>query len=143
MPGRIFKYQWNCVQQEQLVGEQRFVSQAGCDSLLTVNLSFVDLQVSYNPSIFISPGQQAQINLLPNFTPTVIKWIPATGLSCSDCLNPQIVLSADQDYEIELTDANGCQIIIRLLVKVQLDDRVWVPNSFSPNGDNINDFLKS
>lgn len=123
-------------------GEQRFVSKAGCDSVLTVNLNFVDLNVSYNPSIFISPGQSSVINLLPNFTPASIRWIPTTGLSCSDCLNPQINLAADQDYEIELTDQNGCQIVIQLRVKVQLDDRAWVPNSFSPNGDNINDFFK-
>ena len=40
-------------------------------------------------------------------------------------------------YLVEIADQNGC--VLPLNVDIILDDRLFVPNIFTPNGDDIND----
>jgi gliding motility-associated-like protein len=48
--------------------------------------------------------------------------------------------STTSNYAVLLTDVNGCQVSDTILIRVSKD--VYVPNSFSPNGDDKNDRLK-
>lgn len=122
---------------------QSIIPVAGsCDSLVNVDLYFNSLQVIYPSEVKIFQGSGQSIQLQPNFTPVFIQWFPTQGLSCTDCLNPVITVNADTEYSVTLLDENGCEIVIRILMKVFLDDQVFVPNVFSPNGDNINDVFK-
>jgi len=142
-----------CENEELILGGQTFnlkrpdgnlvlQAQNGCDSILMVDLSFAKLMVQHPQEITIAPGVGKSIQLLPNFNPFTILWSPANGLSCTNCLNPQISSNQDTKYQVTLTDSNGCSITLQIQVLVFADDKVYVPNTFSPNGDNINDRFK-
>lgn len=67
-------------------------------------------------------------------------WIPATGLSNPAVANPKTTLSADQEYRISIRTPSSCTTVDTLLVRIY-DNRIYVPNVFTPNGDGINDRL--
>jgi gliding motility-associated-like protein len=72
-----------------------------------------------------------------------ILWTPSVGLSCADCVSTEVLLSADQAYEILITDLNGCEYFLETKVVVDVDDiGVVLPNIFSPNGDATNDLFE-
>jgi len=69
-------------------------------------------------------------------------WQPASDLNCSDCPQPITTTSFTTTYTVTATDSNGCrqQARIRVIVLCQ-GARVFVANTFSPNGDGANDVL--
>ena len=42
-------------------------------------------------------------------------------------------------YTIFVLDENGCESTDQIVINVDTDQTIYVPNAFSPNGDGIND----
>ena len=68
-------------------------------------------------------------------------WSPATGLSSTTIPNPVATPANTQTYTVLVTDAFGCTNTAS--VKVFADNTAslarYMPNAFTPNGDNHND----
>lgn len=87
-------------------------------------------------------GNAVNINASANFNPSIITWDPTLFLSCTNCLNPQSKPDQTVTYMLTLEDDKGCIIKDNMTITVLVDEAdIFVPNVFSPNGDNINDFL--
>lgn len=66
-------------------------------------------------------------------------WEPGNQLSCTNCKNPRVLAIQDQLYTLTIVDANGCSASAQVLLDVDRNRNVYVPNIFSPNGDGVND----
>jgi len=68
-------------------------------------------------------------------------WQPETSLTCNDCEKP--VASPDDTitYLLVFTDANGCVDSASTTINIIKGAKIFMPNVFSPNGDNKNDIL--
>lgn len=81
---------------------------------------------------------RVEVNLPDNQISEII-WTPDEDLSCSDCLNPRIKGIRDGVYKIYVEDIYGCSDSATLYLYVQRNVDVFIPNVFSPDGDNLND----
>lgn len=66
-------------------------------------------------------------------------WEPPDQLSCADCKNPRVSAVKNQQYTLTIVDANGCSASATVLVDLDRNRNIYIPNVFSPNGDGIND----
>lgn len=66
-------------------------------------------------------------------------WVETAFLNCSDCLNPIVQPLETATYQLQITDTTGCQIQDEITIFVQNSKRIYIPNTFSPNGDGLND----
>jgi gliding motility-associated-like protein len=64
-------------------------------------------------------------------------WIPATGLNDPTLLTPVASPAQDTRYLLRVTSDKGCSDTSSVFVKVLF--KPVVPNTFTPNGDGIND----
>lgn len=78
------------------------------------------------------------IGALGGVPPYVYNWIPATDLSCTNCTQPLCTAVNTTNYTIEVTDNHGCISLGHALVNVNAMPPL-IPNSFTPNGDELND----
>ena len=77
----------------------------------------------------------------PNVTVDKIEWTPIDGLSCTDCKNPTATPKNTTTYSVTVTDDIGCTATATVIIYVILPcPDVFVPNTFSPNADGLNDF---
>jgi gliding motility-associated-like protein len=67
-------------------------------------------------------------------------WSPPEGLSCTNCPEPIAKPKFNTTYTVLVTDSNGCRQSAQVQVIVLCQNaNVFVPNTFSPNGDGSND----
>lgn len=93
-----------------------------------------DLVVDYGDSIQL----QALTNLLDSFS---VEWGQPDLVSCPNCQETWAQPFATTTLSIVVKDKNGCTASDNLTLIVEKSDAVFIPNAFSPNLDNINDFF--
>lgn len=71
-----------------------------------------------------------------------ILWKPAVNLDNPISFTPVFRGNSDQLYTIEIRTNSGCLTVDTQLVKVHPRVEIYVPNSFTPNNDGLNDILK-
>lgn len=108
------------------------------------------LGILVNPLPIVNmPAQMTVQNGFPvtipaTYSPNTINWIwsPATGLSCPTCPTPDAGPKVNTIYQVYFTDANGCSNTGTIQVFVICKGaNLFIPNTFSPNGDGSNDIF--
>lgn len=116
-----------------------FYNQFGCDSLIVLQFLSPDLSVVLPADTTILDGHQVTISPSIIGDYTSLLWEPDFINNTADLLSP--TFTPDQSVTIALTATSpeGCAQRDVMTITVIEDTRVFIPNSFSPNSDGIND----
>ncbi|MFD0940941.1 PKD domain-containing protein [Pedobacter boryungensis] len=115
-----------------------FTPQNGC----TVNIG-QDIEVYPIPTtnagadFYILVGGEKKMQANASGTGLTYKWTPSIGLSADNILNPIAKPEVDTQYTLTVTSDQGCTTVDQVYVHVL--QNVYAPNSFTPNGDGVND----
>lgn len=101
----------------------------------------------YNyPSVFagsdasIRSGGSLRLSPVTSADVTAFQWTPAAGLSCTGCANPFASPKITSTYKLTASNPGRCsssdEVKIIVLCEAQ---NIFMPNTFSPNGDGINE----
>jgi len=86
-------------------------------------------------------GNSTQLSGLPSGTGLSYLWTPAINLSCTNCLSPLASPENTTTYYLTVTDSTGCFAIDTVIVTVDEEMVLFIPDIFSPNGDGENDYF--
>jgi gliding motility-associated-like protein len=101
---------------------------------ILVTIDPVDPVIDLGDSLFISG------TVIQSDEPIVMTvWTSQEPVSCASCPGTWVFNSLPTVYTWTVTDANGCQGSAFVIVDVDYDRDVYIPNIFSPNGDGRND----
>ena len=108
--------------------------------LLPPTYPTVSLPETYN----IGLGDSVQ--LIPQTTPPAInitkwQWTEVTDLDCINCPKPYASPLSTSTYALTITDPDGCTASAQTRVVVDKSRYIYVPNIFTPEGNDNNRFL--
>jgi gliding motility-associated-like protein len=106
----------------------------------TINVTDLPTATPITDPIQIIAGGSTALNM--NYTGPVLyyNWLPTQNLSCIDCPAPIATPKATTKYAVQVEDRYGCKNTGYITVKVACTNQnVFIPNTFSPNGDGNND----
>lgn len=120
-----------------------FVEDAiGCslDSSLSV-ISFPEtvLLIEDELEILKDSSRQLFIDYKSDVGIDCITWSDTSGLSCLTCLDPFIQGDIPREYYLTIKDLNNCIVEGSFATVLDRGGDYFIPNIFSPNGDNAND----
>ena len=100
-------------------------------------------QVTLPSSQILSTGTLFPI--VPQITNGPIRyysWTPSTNLNCEDCNSPVATIKKDICYTLVAENIYGCKGADTFCIKVFCENtQTFIPNTFTPDGDGINDIL--
>lgn len=110
-------------------------NEAGCSdsAMVTVDL-FPAPWVSAGADVTVEYGASTALHAEGMGT---LEWLADSTLNCLDCPDPVASPLTSTQYIVQLTDLNGCVATDGVMVFVQ--GSLFVPNTFTPNNDGIND----
>jgi gliding motility-associated-like protein len=92
-----------------------------------------EVEVELGDSITLQPIINASISI------DSFRWTPLDSLSAFDIESPTASPVRNTRYTLTVVDENGCRAVASILVDVDFNRNVYIPNAFSPNGNGPND----
>ena len=96
-------------------------------------------EIDLGPDLTVDLGESALFQLVYNVPLDTFIWSPLPGLSCYDCPEPEATPYHTTTYILSVEAPGGCTDTDSIAVKVLNKRDVYVPNTFSPNDDGINE----
>ncbi|MFT5166155.1 MAG: gliding motility-associated-like protein [Saprospiraceae bacterium] len=117
----------------------------GCEYAESLSIEAqIEVNVFLETDALIQLGENYQIlasvNIPVEEIDTII-WSPTEGLSCTDCLDPFVEALQFSVYSVTVINQNGCSDTEKIILRVQKDRNVFIPNVFSPGNDGLNDIF--
>ena len=100
--------------------------------------------VQVNPKPFVLAGRDTTFNLdEPMFISAnasgTISWISGENIECPSCPVSRVYPANDECYVVMTTNVYGCTAQDRMCIDVTNDFGVYIPNTFTPNQDGLNE----
>lgn len=114
----------------------------GCVDTASVNVNVTPInpiQASGDTTILV--GESAQIIVQGDAT-GVYTWAPSTEIPCVTCMQNNVKPKETTRFIVTYTDLNGCIQKDTVLINVNTDYGVYIPNAFTANGNTLNDLFK-
>ena len=111
-----------------------------CGSKTTVTVN-----VMPKPKVFAGRDTSYQLNesiFLQATGSGTLEWIAGDGILCKTCASTQIIPLQSDCYTVRLTDDRGCVAEDEVCIDIQRDFNAYIPNTFTPNNDGLNDEFK-
>ena len=126
--------------------EVTLTTSLGCDTLIdstVISIRKPSVKITSSESLPIVIGDSTQLTISPSNYQTIV-WSPNQNISSINSNSPFVKPITDTKYFVLVTDNFGCEAVdsITVTVKEPLKEfKYAVPNAFSPNGDNKNEFF--
>lgn len=115
---------------------------SGCETAETIQLPDpLFVTVDLGDDISVDLGDPIVLNFETDIDPNTINWFGPNGETWNGVSSLTIPAMTNGIYGVEIADANGCSASDEVQVFVNGTGEVFVPNVFSPNGDEVNDIL--
>jgi len=115
-----------------------FTPQNGCTASIGQDIEVYPIPTTdAGADFYILIGGEKKMQANATGTGLIYKWTPSIGLSADNILNPIAKPEVDTQYTLTVTSDQGCTTVDQVYVHVL--QNVNAPNSFTPNGDGVND----
>ena len=107
--------------------------------------------VDLGDDIVLELGDSVQLKpiiIVQDIPIDTILWDPLTNFNCefspvdSLCKRPWVSPLETTLYELTVVDTNGCLGTDEIIIEIDRNRNVYIPNAFSPDGNGVNDIFK-
>ena len=99
------------------------------------------LEIDLGSNLSIVLGDSISLNAFFSLPIRSAKWSPPETVRCDSCIPTVVLPLKTTTYKLTVSDSVGCQASDEITVFVEKQRRVFIPTSFSPNDDKINDIF--